>query len=267
MALTKNAQALKLILLGYIKEGELALKKADDEKARTPNMEKPKGGSSSVDASVPVGPKGIPPKAPNMVGKEQEKKAKIDKRTVGAAAGALGAAAGAGFMAGRFKKKDSKEMKEASAALIKDGPLTVVKVAGYVQGYMTKAPTYASIEKIAALSGVNVDALYERVMQKFASGMLLPLIGGALAGGVAVPAVWQGLRGLGRFAMDPMGRMSRPQNMANIGGFSPMQSNRMQNLIMQEGARSNQMSSMMQGLKGAYTPAPNPWGTPTQAGM
>lgn len=260
MVLTKNAQVLKLVMLGLIK-------RAENEIATQPSTEKPKGGMTAVDASVPVGPKGIPPKPANEVGKCEVKNAKLDKRTVGAAAGAVAGAAGAGFLAGRFKSKKDKEVKEAAATLAKSGPLTVTKMAGYVQGYMANAPKFEEIEKVANAAGVNADALYDRVMKKYAAGMLLPLIGGALAGGVAAPAVWQGLRGLGRFAMDPMGHMSRPQNMARYGGFSPMQTNRMQNLIMGEAARSNQMSSLMQGLRGAYTPAPNPWGAGAQPMM
>ena len=260
-----NAQILKLILLGHIKASEL--KKADDAETAK-DAPKVEGGSTAVDASVPVGPKGIKPKAPNEVGKGEEKKeAGIDKRTVGATAGALGAAAGAGFAAGRFTKKDKKKdmTKECQALVASAGPLSFERILGLVNGYMdASTPSPAVIEKLASASGRSAETILARIMQKRAAGLLLPLIGGALAGGVAAPMAWQGMKHLSRFVMDPTGEMRRPQNMAAIGGMSPMQQNRISRLTQQEAARNLQQSSNLQGLRGAYRPAPDPWGVTSQ---
>lgn len=252
------------MLLGHIKAAEMKKADADAQKLdKNPNIT---GGSTAVDASVPVGPNGIKPKKPNEIGKgEEAKTAGVDKRTVGAAAGALGAAAGAGFAAGRFTKKDKKKdmTKECAAVVASTGPLTFERILGLVEGYMgASTPSAATIEKLASASGKSVDHILSKIMQKRAAGLLLPLIGGALAGGVAAPMAWQGLKHLSRFAMDPTGEMRRPQNMARFGGYSPMQMNRLQNLTSQEAARNLQQSSVLQGLRGAYRPAPDPWGAP-----
>lgn len=103
-----------------------------------------------------------------------------------------------------------------------------------------------------------------RFMPKSPLGLLLgaaaiPLLGIPAARGAANYVN----RGLSGYGWGGGGGLLKAPHMGTIGGFDPKTTSELQKMIAMESMRNAQLSSLLQGIRGAYQPAGNPWGYQT----
>ncbi len=176
----------------------------------------------------------------------------------------------------------------------KGGPMAAKSAAyriGYAQQCMEKLATLLPkpevVDAVSKRTGVPAEVIKLACLRKTAAPMLpgpaaaagggasrfsrfmpkTPL--GLMLGAAAIPLLGipaaKGVgnyiqRGLSGYGWGGGGGLLNAPHMGTIGGFDPKTTSQLQKMIAMEGMRNAQLSSLLQGIRGAYQPAGNPWG-------
>ena len=160
-----------------------------------------------------------------------------------------------------FKLGFAQKCHEKLAALMP--PQQVVDTVAERTGIPGEVIKLAYLRKKAfpAAAGAGIGAGFKKLMPKTPLGLLL---GAAAIPTLAIPAA-RGVgnyvsRGLSGYGWGGGGGLLSAPHMGTIGGFDPKATSELQKMIAMESMRNQQLSSLLQGIRGAYQPAPSPWG-------